>query len=154
MQNLKCPNCGATLAFEDNAYEIKCNSCKRSFLIERNIPQNMQVEYKLVPRVVDKNIGVGTIIKIVAFCVAIILLVPVIIIIKNKTEIMISREQNSNYVANGKEFFFEDVSSYDLDNLKSISYEEINNKNSNNACITIKDYEYVGSYLYKSFNKY
>ena len=33
----KCPNCGADLEFDENAKSCKCNYCKRSFEIERDV---------------------------------------------------------------------------------------------------------------------
>ena len=33
----KCPNCGADLEFDENAKSCKCNYCKRSFEIERDL---------------------------------------------------------------------------------------------------------------------
>lgn len=33
----KCPNCGAALEFDENAKSCKCNYCKRSFEIERDL---------------------------------------------------------------------------------------------------------------------
>lgn len=33
----KCPNCGASLEFDENAVSCKCNYCNRSFEIERDV---------------------------------------------------------------------------------------------------------------------
>ena len=33
----KCPNCGAGLEFDDEAKTCKCQYCKRSFAIERDV---------------------------------------------------------------------------------------------------------------------
>lgn len=39
MKNVKqCPNCGASLDIDDNATEIKCSHCQKTFLVERKTP--------------------------------------------------------------------------------------------------------------------
>lgn len=79
MHYLTCPNCGAIIEFNDEDYEVNCHSCKRSFIIERNIPRNMEIEYKLVNREIDNNIELTPIIKIVIILIAIIVITTIII---------------------------------------------------------------------------
>ena len=46
----KCPNCGASLEFDDKAKSCKCEYCKRSFEIERENYVNGEYNYNLTQK--------------------------------------------------------------------------------------------------------
>ena len=73
----KCPNCGADLEFDENAKSCKCNYCKRSFEIERDV--NDLEKINLVFDKVEKPVKAIFIIPFV-FAFAIILLITFSII--------------------------------------------------------------------------
>ncbi len=76
--NKKCPNCGASLSFEETDKKVKCEYCKQSIMIEREHTENLDIDEEFQLKV-SLQTGAGAIQnKMLAF--AVIILIAIIMI--------------------------------------------------------------------------
>ena len=137
----KCPNCGASLSFNDNDKETKCNYCNREFIIEGEKEENSRVkseDFILHEKVIK---AYGTVHYIISFIIILITISVFFFIFKN---VFSSMSKDASFsISNVDEKTFEMIHDSSLNELKnmgsfySMIYKEV-------------DYEYIGSYLYKS----
>lgn len=137
----KCPNCGASLSFNDNDKETKCNYCNREFIIEGEKEDSSKVkseDFILHEKVIK---AYGIVHYIISFII-ILITIGVFFFIFRGVSSSISKDASFS-ISNVDEKTFEMIHNSSLNELKnmgsfySMIYKEV-------------DYEYIGSYLYKS----
>jgi len=149
-----CPNCGATISFKEDQYEIYCDSCKREFLIQKNIPKDKEIEYVLVKRIITKPTNTKFVFLPIIICVIAIAIIAIMLMVKRGTDENIRRAQDSNYNYTSQSFALNDINTNKFNELKQLSIKTLEERNESSITKIEKDYEYVGTYLCKRNEKY
>ena len=124
----KCPNCGANLEFDENDKSCKCQYCKRSFEIERDV--NDLEKFNLIYNQIQKPFKIMFYIPFIAAFI-IILIISLVIFFSFKGPKV---DNNSIYeefqdIVKDKELFIKDVnelSNTDIDLIENNASSKIN----------------------------
>ena len=122
----KCPNCGANLEFDDDAKSCKCQYCKQSFFIEKDL--NDVDKFNLIYDKINKPFKLIFLVPFVAF---ITILVIIIIGFNRTTKIdnNFNKDSDKELIENQKEKLIssvDDLSNSDFDTIDSHATSEIN----------------------------
>lgn len=124
----KCPNCGANLEFDENAKSCKCQYCKRSFEIERDM--NDVEKFNLIYNKIQKPITIMFLLPFIIFIVIVAIIIISIIsfnrnrVIDNNSIFEEFRDEivdKENLLTNVNE-----ISNRDIDIIESRASSEIN----------------------------
>ena len=109
----KCPNCGASLEFDENARSCKCEYCKRTFEIERD-NHGINVDFNLSE--LKGPMKIFSSVFIIVFIISFIIIGSVIFLIGSAIHKSVSNQRN------GGEIF------KSVDQLNSEDYGALNQK--------------------------
>jgi hypothetical protein len=114
----KCPNCGATLEFNENDKSCKCNYCKRGFEIERDT-DNLD-KFNLIYDKMQKPVKTFMMIPFIFAGVVFLIILISFFGFRNHTKVTKTGNKSGDEIVEKQNSLIKDVTELDNDDLDSI----------------------------------